>query len=327
MREIIAAQFRDRVVHHLLYNYIYDILVKQFIQDSYSCIKGRGTHYGIERLREKIIRVSKNYSCPCYILKLDIEGYFMHIDRAELLSLCKTMLEPYKEQLDYELVIYLLETIVLKDPLENCIMVGSPKEREGLPDKKTLTKSPPGKGLPIGNLTSQLLSNIFMDVFDKYMEHITGGGCYGRYVDDSYVVGDSVAALCRIIPLARSFLRDVLGLTLNETKTAIYSAYRGVEFLGAYLKPYRTYVSNSCKKRMNRKIRALRSKAPKDVFTSVNSYLGITSHYAAYNLRKEWMKGPLSFAFGFGYFTSQILTFKLQKSVYCSLTLTDNLGK
>ena len=86
MREVFAAQFKDRVVHHLLYNYIAPLLEPGFVEDSYSCIKGRGTHYGINRLEEKIKTASNNYSRPCYILKLDIAGYFMHIDRARLLA-------------------------------------------------------------------------------------------------------------------------------------------------------------------------------------------------------------------------------------------------
>lgn len=179
MWEILAAQFRDRVVHHLLYNYIYKFLEMQFIRDSYSCIKGRGTHDGIRRLEEKIRQVSCNYSRPCYILKLDIEGHFMHIDRERLLVLCKQMLRRYRAQVDYPLVEYLLETIITSNPLKGCIRVGAPSDWNGLPDKKSLFKSPPGCGLPIGNLTSQMFSNVYMDSFDKYMDALSGGK-YGR---------------------------------------------------------------------------------------------------------------------------------------------------
>lgn len=312
MREILAALFRDRVVHHLLYNYVYKFLEIQFIRDSYSCIKGRGTHDGIYRMEEKIRQVSCNYSRPCFILKLDIVGYFMHIDRKKLLSLCKLMLAQYKDKMDFDLVEYLLETIITSNPLEGCIRVGAPSEWNGLPDKKSLFKSPPGKGLPIGNLTSQLFSNVYMDAFDKYMYSISNEQ-YGRYVDDAYVVSRSKASLRKIIPLAKTFLKENLDVDLNMDKVAIYSAYRGVEFLGSYLKPFRKYVSNRCLARMNKRVVHLNKKKPLDVNNSVNSYLGITSHFSAYNIRKRWMDGPLAFSFQYGYYRNGVLSYRLYR--------------
>lgn len=80
-REVFAAQFRDRIVHHLYFNYTHELFERTFIADSYSCIRNRGTHYGIRRLESHILKESQNYSLPCYVLKMDIKGYFMHIDR------------------------------------------------------------------------------------------------------------------------------------------------------------------------------------------------------------------------------------------------------
>ncbi len=80
-REIFAAEFRDRVVHHLIYNYIAPIYEKGFIYDSYSCRKGKGTHFGINRIKKFIRSCSKNYTTDCYILKLDIKGYFMAMNK------------------------------------------------------------------------------------------------------------------------------------------------------------------------------------------------------------------------------------------------------
>lgn len=312
MREILAALFRDRVVHHLLYNYIYRFLETQFIRDSYSCIKGRGTHDGIFRLEEKIRQVSCNYSRPCFILKLDIEGYFMHIDRNRLLNLCKNMICLYQDRMDFPLVVYLLETIVSNNPLEGCIRVGAPSEWDGLPDKKSLFKSPRGKGLPIGNLTSQLFSNVYMNMFDQFLYSLSGTR-YGRYVDDAYVVSPSKSFLRRIIPLAKAFLKEQLDLDLNMDKVSIYSAYTGVEFLGAFLKPFRKYVSNRCLKRMNNRIQHMSLKDPLDVSNSINSYLGITSHYASYNIRLSWINGPLDFTFQYGYYRALLLRYRLNQ--------------
>jgi len=131
---------------------------------------------------------------------------------------------------------------------------GRPSDWEKLPSSKSLFCSPPGCGLPIGNLTSQLFSNVYMDLFDKYMVSLAGEGRYGRYVDDAYVVGGNKAILRRVIPLAEAFLHQYLGLSLSRNKISIFSAYRGVEFLGAYLKPFRRYVGNRCLKRKEGKL-------------------------------------------------------------------------
>ena len=162
------------------------LLIPGFIRDSYSCIPGRGTHDGILRLEESIRRMSCNYSRPCFVLKLDVEGYFMHIDRERLLEICLGALEPFRERLDFPLVKFLLEVIIRDDPTENCRRHGSPDDWKGLPESKSLFRSPSGCGLPIGNLTSQLFSNIYMDGFDKYMVSLVGEGRYGRYVDDAF---------------------------------------------------------------------------------------------------------------------------------------------
>lgn len=321
MREVFAAQFRDRVVHHLVYNYIAPLLIPTFIRDSYSCIPGRGTHDGIFRLEEKIRSVSGNYSRPCHVLKLDMQGYFMHIDRARLLELCLSSLEPFRKRLDFPLVCYLLEVLVMDDPVRNCRRRGKPSDWDGLPDSKSLFHSPPGCGLPIGNLTSQLFSNIYLNMFDHYMETLTGPGRYGRYVDDAYVVGNSPAELRRFIPQAQALLSSRLGLSLNPNKLAVFSAYRGVEFLGAYLKPFRRYVGNHCLKRMERKMAALPFVSSRKRFASVNSFLGLTSHYRAYRIRARWLAGPLACAFGDGYFTRGILQYRLSRKGVVGATI------
>ena len=311
MREVFAAQFRDRVVHHLLYRYIAPFLEPGFIRDSYSCIKGRGSHDGIVRLHEKIRSVSRNWSRPCYILKLDIQGYFMHIGRERLLTICRQSLEAFRDRMDYPLVKYLLSVIVRDNPVEHCRRVGGWDEWEALPPSKSLFCSPPGCGLPIGNLTSQLFSNVYLNVFDQYMVSLVGEGHYGRYVDDAYVVGESSAALRRVIPLAAGFLEKRLGLTLSRNKRAVYSAYRGVAFLGAYLKPFRRYVANSSLSRMEKKLFRVPSLSSAERFHSVNSFLGLTSHYRAYNIRLRWIRGPLRPLFTDGSFTAGILSYKL----------------
>lgn len=310
MREVFAAQFRDRVVHHLLYNYIAPLLEPQFIDDSYSCIKGRGTHYGIRRLEEKIRTVSCKWSRPCHILKLDISGYFMHIDRQRLLEICLSSLKTFRCVIDFPLVEFLLRRIILDNPVERCRRIGPDSDWDGLPASKSLFHSPPGCGLPIGNLTSQLFSNIYLNEFDQYMVSLLGEGRYGRYVDDVYVVGSSPGELRQIIPVAERYLRERLGLSLSRNKTAVYSVYSGVEFLGAYLKPFRRYVSSHTLRRIERKLPALWNLPAQRCLHSINSHLGLTAYYRAYNIRLRWLSGPLRPAFTMGYFTRNILSYR-----------------
>lgn len=234
----------------------------------------------------------------------------MHINRKRLFELSLKAIEPFREKLDYELVKYLMEVIILDDPTKNCHRRGSMADWDGLPESKSLFHSPPGCGLPIGNLTSQLFSNVYMDVFDKYMVSLVGEGRYGRYVDDAYIVGRSPEELRRIIPMADAFLKNSLGLSLSRNKIAIFSAYRGVEFLGAYLKPFRRYVGSRCLRRMEGKMASWKHHPPKHPEQSINSFLGITSHYRAYSIRRRWLAGYLRPTLSTGYYTRHTLIYR-----------------
>ncbi len=297
MREVFAADFRDRIVHHLFYNYTHLLFERTFITDSYSCIKNRGTHYGIERLKHHLRSVSFGYSKPCYVLKIDVRGYFMHINRSILLRICKETLQRMKQHnakdnsvtwgqlLDYPFVEYLLEIIVNTNPLQNCKIVGTFQDWENLPPEKSLFCSNENCGLPIGNLSSQLFSNVYMNVFDQYVKRVLGCKHYGRYVDDAYIVSDDRHLLECLIPKIDDFLQTSLCLSLNRNKIRVENAYYGIEFLGAFIKPFRTYISNASLKRIKRNMLCL-SADRKKAHSAINSYLGVLSHYDSYCLRR-----------------------------------------
>lgn len=298
MREVFAAEFRDRIVHHLFYNYTHELFERTFIYDSYSCIQGRGTHMGIKRLLHHIRSVSCGFSTPCYILKIDIRGYFMNINREKLLQICRKTLEKMRkhssnvsgmrwdELLDFQFVDYLLETIIRTDPIEQCNMLGRIEDWRSLPREKSLFYTQSDCGLPIGNLSSQLFSNIYMNVFDQYVKRVLGCRHYGRYVDDAYVVSKSRLHLKSLIPLVADFLSSELGLTIHPSKVRIVDINEGVEFLGAYIKPFRTYISSASLKRMKRKIPMLHHADRARREASINSFLGVLSHYKSYGLRR-----------------------------------------
>ena len=315
MREVFAANFRDRIVHHLFYNYTHEIFEKTFIYDTYSCIKNRGTHFGIGRLKHHILSVSKGYSKPCYILKIDIKGYFMNINRSILLKLCRNTLSKCRKQLqDYIFVDYLLETIINTNPIENCNVLGKVEDWDNLPNEKSLLAANRNCGLPIGNLSSQLFSNVYMNVFDQYVKRQLKCRHYGRYVDDAYIVSNDRNLLKKIISEIVNFLNSELGLRININKTRIYDAYHGIEFLGAYIKPFRTYISSSSLKRIKRKVNKCDIRNRKRLQSSVNSFLGVFSHYNSYCMRRVLFGNNDKLNHN-GYINNDFLIFSLRRDM------------
>ena len=309
-REIFAADFRDRVVHHLIYNYISPIFERVFINDAYSCRTGKGTSYGIERLQHFILSSSENYTKECYVLKLDIKGYFMAINKQILYEKIKTTLEKFRyrikekqitwnETFDYEMLIYLIEKVLFNNPIIGCIVKGKQSDWNGLPPSKSLFHSPAGCGLPIGNLTSQLFSNIYLTDFDHYLKCELKCKYYGRYVDDFAIVHTDKEYLKNLIPVISNNLLSTLQLTLHPKKIYLQHYTYGVKFLGVIIKPHRTYIGNRTKgnlyktiKQWNTYTENLQNTELEFVellrFTSsINSYLGCMKHYATYKLRKE----------------------------------------
>ena len=159
----------------------------------------------------------------------------------------------WQDKRDMDFVEYLTRAIVLLDPIIHCRVVGDKSEWDDLPHGKSLFYSPVGCGLPIGNLTSQLYSNIYLNVLDQYMKRTLHCRHYGRYVDDFYVVSADKTWLRSLVKPVRAFLQSELDLTLHEGKYAIYPVQYGVSFLGIFLKPGRMTMSRDSIKRMTNK--------------------------------------------------------------------------
>ena len=304
-REVFAAKFRDRIVHHLYFNYTHDIYERTFIQDTYSCIESRGTHYGIERLAKHIRQESGNYHKDCYILKLDKRGYFMHIKRDRLLSIATDSLNKMRRHRvdkgnittwgdirDFDFILWLTREIVMLEPKVSCKIVGRAEDWIGLDKSKSLFHTPEGCGIPIGNLTSQLFSNVYLNLFDQYVKRMLKCKHYGRYVDDSYIVSCDKDFLLSLVPKIRMFLKTSLGLDLHMGKLQIIKASYGVEFLGAYIKPYRMYVANGTITRTKVKSGAINLQDEDGAYRSINAFLGILSHYSSYNIRRNLFFKP-----------------------------------
>ncbi len=239
-REIIAADFRDRVVHHFLYNRIYPIFDKKFIYDSYSCRVGKGTLFGINRAR-RFLRSCGAAGGDVWVLRLDIRGYFMAINREILFKLIMDGLGKPElgDSEDIDLTDFMIRKTVFNDPLKNARFRSPPSAWYDLPKDKSLKNSAPNCGLPIGNLTSQLFANVYLNSLDHFVKRELKIKYYGRYVDDMLLVHGDKTVLSGAVSRIREFLSNKLDLTLHPHKIKLQPADRGFAFLGMYIYPNR----------------------------------------------------------------------------------------
>jgi RNA-directed DNA polymerase len=321
-REIFAADFKDRVVHHWLITKLNPLFEKLFIPNSYACRVGKGTHFGVRCCNGFIKDCSDNYTKDCYILKLDVQGFFMHINRKLLFKRLEQFIHQCYTLPDKALVLEITRKIIFNQPTQNCIIKGNKMDWEGLPKNKSLFHSSPECGLPIGNLTSQVFANFYMHQFDTFVTKELGIKYYGRYVDDFIIVHQDKDFLKALIPKLSSFLLSTIKLTLHPKKIYLQHYSKGVKFLGAVIKPNRIYIANRTKGNFYRAIEKQNniisnhkpSKEEKAAFlSSMNSYLGIMKHYKSYKLRKRMIfKGLSGYWFNYVYLSGGIAKFVLK---------------
>ena len=203
--------------------------------------------------------------------------------------------ETWGQLLDYDLILYLIREIVFNDPTKNCQIRGNRNQWVGLPPSKSLFHTPDGCGLPIGNLTSQLFSNVYLSKLDDFVKRTLRVKHYGRYVDDFFIVGTDRAKLMQLVPVIRNFLKEELGLMLHPDKIYLQEVTKGVNFLGANIKPYRRYLVNKTKRRINRQMRSAVYRPSRLMVATVNSYLGYMRHLSCQNYirklveRNQWL--------------------------------------
>ena len=284
-REVIAADFRDRVVHHLLFNWINPIFERQLIYDCYSCRKGKGTLFGIERAYHYMQSESDNFRRECYVMRLDISGFFMNIDRDVLYEAVMKGLEHgcWAGVPDKELCVYLLQKFIYNDPLKGAFFRSPAEMWSDLPRNKSLRYTKENCGLPIGNLTSQLFGNVYLNRLDHFVKQNLRMHCYGRYVDDMYLIHRDSDALKSAAFAIELFLVNRYGLSLNNKKFYLQPLKNGFAFLGAFLKPGRIYPGRRIAKNAVRAFMHPR----KDWWKNrerVVSYCGLLGHYNTFNL-------------------------------------------
>jgi RNA-directed DNA polymerase len=264
-REVWAADFRDRIVHHLLYNRVAPRFHAAFIADSCACIPGRGTLYAVQRLESKIRSITQNWSTPAHYLKLDLANFFVSINKHVVRDLlAKKISEPWW--------MALAETVLFHDPRYGVALHGSPLLLKKIPPHKSLFNQDADHGLPIGNLSSQFFANVLLDALDQYCKHKLQAKYYVRYVDDFILLHESPQWLNGAREYIEAWLPSHLGLNINPSKTILQPIVRGVDFVGQVIKPWHRHTRRRTFKESLRRCNEI---GAKDLFNTANSYFGL----------------------------------------------------
>jgi retron-type reverse transcriptase len=267
LRRIHKATVRDRVLHHAIFNVLNPIFEPTFIPNSFSCRVGKGTHKGMKKVAEMLRTVSQNNTRQCYALKCDIRKFFDSIDHDILTKIISKRIKDEKVM------------VLMKEIVESYVA-----SRPNLFERR---------GVPIGNLTSQIFANIYMNEFDQFAKQVLKIKHYARYTDDFIVVSTDKAYLENLILKMQEFLRTKLFLELHPKKVTITKHIRGIDFLGYVILPEHIKLRTKTKRKIPKKIQQMveRYKQGKitelTLYSSLQSYLGVLSHANAYKLSQE----------------------------------------
>jgi RNA-directed DNA polymerase len=251
-RIISKAPVRDRLLHQAIYQELCHAFDKTFIFDSYSCRDDKGTHKAFKRLVTVARKVSCNYTKPCWALKMDIRKFFDSIDHAILMGILAERIEDKK-------LLHLLKLII------ESFAFGE------------------GKGMPLGNLTSQLLANVYMDTIDKYVKHKLKVKHYLRYADDFVILSTDPDYLLGCFVELNVFLKEKLKLQIHPNKVSLRKLSQGIDFVGYVALPHYNLPR---RKTIRRMLKALKMGEREEVEKALPSYMGHLGHADTYKLTK-----------------------------------------
>jgi len=268
LRHIHKVLVRDRLFHHAVFRVLYPIFDKGFIYDSYSCRLGGGTHFAVNRLEKFVRKLNRNNHMTVYALKCDIRRFFDSIDQNILTRLIDRKIKDEGAR-------WLIGQIL-----------------------RSFSKTP-NVGLPLGNVTSQLFANIYLNELDQYVKHQLKVKYYLRYCDDFIILGQNEQYLLGLVNKLANFLGEKLNLHLHENKIIIRKHRQGIDFLGYVVLPHHRVIRTKTRKRIINKIIDKREEfdgyliSQESFKHSLNSYLGVFSHCNGYELEKEliWLSG------------------------------------
>lgn len=311
VREIFAANFRDRIVQHWIVLHVEPLLESLFMEVgdvSYNCRKGYGTLAAVRKQEDNIRKVSSDWKEEAWVGCGDIQAFFMSIDTQLMWRMYERFItERYKGN-DIEVLLWVSKSTILHEPQKNCIQKGDLSLWDILPKHKSLFGSPAFIGMPIGNITTQHLANFMMSAFDKWAVDAVNafGGTYIRFVDDVRVVARNREDIKGFFASAEKWLTNNLQLKLHPNKRYLQPVRHGDAFVGAVIKPNRTYISNRTRARMYYKCQSLEwmcqglSQTDRDgsggsklkkYASVINSYMGQLVHYNTYGIRRQMLSG------------------------------------
>ena len=294
-REVWAANFRDRIMHHVMYNRYSPQFYRTFIHDSYACIPGKGTLHAADRVQHFMRAATQNHTAPAWFMKADVANFFVSISKKILdAQLAQKITDPWW--------MALTRTILHNDPTKNVFIKSDAAMLTKVPHHKSLLNAPKGFGLPIGNLSSQFFANVYLDKLDQYAKHKMKLRYYARYVDDIVAVGADGSVLHDKYEKMAEFVNAELGLKFHPHKKEINRVEHGVNFVGYIIKPHCMYIRRSTIDSMYHKTRV--SAGFEALRATANSYLGMLRHANAYRERRRlavhlgtwnvWFNGALT---------------------------------
>ena len=262
LRRIHKACVRDRVLHQAIFRVLYPIFDQGFVFDSYSCRLDKGTHRAVNRLEKFSCKLSKNNHRNIFALKCDVRKFFDSIDQGILLKLIKKKIQD-------ENALWLIKKIIKSFEKEN------------------------NKGLPLGNVTSQLFSNIYLNELDQFIKHKLRIKHYLRYCDDFVILGGNKEDLAELVYLINNFLKEKLKLNLHLNKIIIKKYHQGIDFLGYVVLPHYRVLRTKTKQRILKKTRnryydLQNGFISEKLFNqSLQSYLGVLKHCKGHEIEKK----------------------------------------
>lgn len=329
-REVFAGEFRDRIIHHYIALRLEPLFEKIFCDRTYNCRKGKGQLAGVTQLAEDIREESEDYTKDAYVMKVDLKGFFMSIPKPLLAKMVDDFIVENYYGDDKEDLRWICGLVIMHRPELNCERRSPLWMWNFIPKEKSLFTNGEDRGIAIGNLFAQLFANFLLNTIDWKIDAVCVR--HNRYVDDISFVSKDKEKLLSIIPMLRTELGK-LGLRLNEKKFYLQHYSKGVQFTGAVIKPDRIYVANHTINSFAFAVERLGKAAEigmiddiKKEIASVNSYLGIMSHYDEYATKRRIMaKLPRKF-YEYCYIEGHFDTVKL-KYKYTEKAIFMNIAK
>ena len=322
LREVFAANFRDRIAQHWVCLRLEPMFERRFAQTgnvSYNCRKGYGTLAATRKVASMVDAITEGYTRTAYVAKFDLRSFFMSIDCSILLSLLIPWIrsewglwEGTAYEGDLDTVLWLTEVIVRHNPEKDCERRGVIFLWDRLPKSKSLFDGPDMVGMPIGNLTSQLFANFYLSYLDEWMQTELReiGGRYLRFVDDGVIICRRKEDCVAVWKAAAVWLRENLNISMHPDKFYIQEARKGVPIFGSVVKPGRTYIGNKLRGNMSNSVAKTENLCRKILETggrdrnllyelasracSLNSYMGFMVNTSSYSIRRR-MFGGLTF--------------------------------